>query len=199
MFRTRGAHRRRLAVLVGATLVAVGVASTVLAIPALAKTPAQIAAETSPRVAGTPCTSAASACVDVDKKQAWLIKDGKIVRGPVRINTGGPGKETPTGNVFRVYRKDIDHKSREYTLPNGQPSPMPYSVFFEDGGIAFHNGDPARASAGCIRLELDDAKAFYNFLEIGNHVQVMDGPVSSDDVQARADSSSDGVDNNDDE
>jgi hypothetical protein len=152
------------------------------ATPALAATPAEIAAETSSSVAGTPCTAAASACVDVNAHKAWLIKNGAVVRGPVRIDTGGKGEDTPTGNVFRVYRKDKDFKSTEFKLPNGQPAPMPYSVFFEDGGIAFHAGDPNRASAGCVHLYPADAQAFYNFLQIGDHVQVMDGPVSSDDI-----------------
>lgn len=164
------------------------------AAPALAATPAEIAAETSPPVAGTPCTAAASACVDVNAHKAWLIKNGAVVRGPVRIDTGGKGEDTPTGNVFRVYRKDKDFKSTEFKLPNGQPAPMPYSVFFEDGGIAFHAGDPSRASAGCVHLYPADAQAFYNFLQIGDHVQVMDGPVSSDDIAKAA---SDNGDNRD--
>jgi hypothetical protein len=130
-------------------------------------------------VAGTPCTANANACVDVNKKQAWLIKDGKIMRGPVPIATGGAGKATPTGNVFRVYRKDKKHTTAESKLPNGKPAPMPDSVFFEDGGIAFHAGDPKRASAGCVHLNWADAEAFYNYLQIGNHVQVMDGPVAA--------------------
>lgn len=174
---------RRLAVVAAGVLLLCGVSGGILAAPALADTPAQIAATTSPRVAGTPCTAAASACVDVRKKQAWLIKDGKVFRGPVPIATGGKGEDTPTGNVFRVYRKDKDHKSTEALIksgPNkGQPAPMPYSVFFEDGGIAFHSGSPSVASAGCVHLNLADAIAFFNFLQIGNHVQVMDGPVAA--------------------
>ena len=156
------------------------------AVPAAAATPAEIAAQTSPPVAGTPCTSAARACVDIDAHKAWLINNGVVVRGPVRVDTGGRGEDTPTGDVFRVYRKDKDFKSTEFPLPNGQPAPMPYSVFFEDGGIAFHAGDPSRASAGCVHLAPADAQAFYDFLQIGDHVQVKDGPVSSDDIAKAA-------------
>jgi hypothetical protein len=160
-------------------LAVVGAVSLYFAAPALAESAAEIEARTTAKVAGTPCTAAAAACVDVNKKQAWLIRGGKVVRGPVVIATGGSGKDTPTGNVFRVYRKQADYKSTEFKLPNGQPAPMPNAVFFEDGGIAFHAGSPSRASAGCVHLGVADAQAFYNFLNIGDHVQVMDGPVAA--------------------
>lgn len=153
--------------------------------PALAA-PGQVAAEPSGFVAGTPCTATAAACVDVENKRAWLIKDGKIARGPVVISTGGTGTDTPTGDSFRVFRKDKDHTSNEFKLPNGQPAPMPNSVFFEDGGIAFHAGSPQRASAGCVHLGLTDSVAFYNFLNIGDQVQVMNGPVAASDATSPA-------------
>lgn len=181
MFRERRVGSRRVTLVAGAVLVLTGATSAFFAVPALAITPAQQAANTSPKVAGTPCTSAAAACVDVRKKQAWLIKGGKVVRGPVAIATGGKGEDTPTGDVFRVYRKDKNHTSAEFPLKNGQPAPMPDSVFFEDGGIAFHAGAPSRASAGCVHLGPADALAFFNFLQIGDHVQVKDGPVAAPD------------------
>ncbi len=126
-------------------------------------------------VAGTPCTITAHACVDLETKKAWLLKDGMIIRGPVRIGIGGPGEETPIGHSLRVYLKDKDHKSQESRLPNGQPAPMPWSVFFNDGGIAFHGGDPRRASAGCIRLPITDAQAWFDYLQVGDQVQVVRG------------------------
>jgi lipoprotein-anchoring transpeptidase ErfK/SrfK len=49
---------------------------------------------------------------------------------------------------------------------------MPFSVFFADGGVAFHGGSVARASAGCVHLNDADAVAFYNTLELGDEVQV---------------------------
>lgn len=113
--------------------------------------------------------------MDLDSKTAWLLIDGKIVRGPVQVGIGGPGEETPIGHSLRVYLKDKDHKSQEFPLPNGQPAPMPWSVFFNDGGIAFHGGDPRRASAGCIRLPLADAQVWFTFLQIGDQVQVVRG------------------------
>jgi hypothetical protein len=117
-------------------------------------------------VKGTPCTVTARACVDLAKNQAWLIHDGEVTRGPVAISHGGQGKETPTG-TFKVLWKDEDHKSAEF-----DDAPMPYSVFFADGGIAFHQGNPNNPSAGCVHLAKDDAVAWYNDLEVGDEVQV---------------------------
>ena len=82
------------------------------------------------------------------RSSAWLIADGKVVRGPVKISSGGAGKETPVGHSFRVFRKEKDHKSGEFKLANGQPAPMPWAVFFADGGIAFHSRQPGSRLVG---------------------------------------------------
>jgi hypothetical protein len=117
-------------------------------------------------VDGTPCTVTASACVDLAHNQAWLIHDGAVAEGPFTISHGGQGKETPTG-TFQVQWKDKDHKSAEFNN-----APMPYSVFFAPGGIAFHEGNPANPSAGCVHLSHDDAVTVYNDLDVGDEVQV---------------------------
>jgi hypothetical protein len=123
------------------------------------------AAEDTP-VAGTPCTEEARACVDLAKHQAWLLDEGTIVRGPVPISSGSPAKPTPRGD-FAVQWKNINHRSAEF-----DNAPMPFAVFFADGGIAFHEGNVGRPSAGCVRLRRDDASAFYNYLEIDDPVQI---------------------------
>jgi hypothetical protein len=146
------------------------------------ESPAARATRAQPLVVGTPCSISAKACVDLDSQRAWLIQDGKIMRGPVKIASGGNGEATPVGHSLRVYRKDKDHLSEESRLPNGQPAPMPWSVFFEDGGIAFHSGSPTRSSAGCIHLEPADAEAWFNYLQIGDQVQVVK---ASEEIAAR--------------
>lgn len=148
-----------------------------------APSPAARAAWSQPTVPGTPCSITARSCVDLESRRAWLIQDGRVVRGPVGVSTGGAGKETPVGHSFRVYRKERDHKSGEFRLPNGQPAPMPWSVFFADGGIAFHTGDPTRASSGCVRLTDADAQAWFAHLQIGDQVQVVK---ASEEQAARA-------------
>lgn len=123
-------------------------------------------AQDSDLVDGTPCTDEASACVDLGSGQAWLFEDGEIVRGPVPISSGGPGRETPLGD-FRVEWKHKDHRSAEF---NG--APMPFAVFFAEGGIAFHEGNLHTTSAGCVRLSYEDAEAFFDFLSVDDRVEV---------------------------
>ena len=76
------------------------------------------------------------------------------------------GTRPPPG-VFRVSFKDRDHVSSIYG------SPMPYSVFF-NGGIAFHEGDLDYESAGCVRLEHDDAVTYFDALQPGDVVEVVE-------------------------
>jgi L,D-transpeptidase catalytic domain len=117
-------------------------------------------------VAGTPCTDTARACVDLASNRAWLVHDGRVTRGPVGISHGGRGEETPTG-TFQVEWKDATHRSSEFNN-----APMPWSVFFAPGGIAFHEGNPRNPSAGCVHLAAADAKAWYDDLAVGDEVQV---------------------------
>ncbi len=142
-----------------AMLVSAGATGTVF--PAAAATPTGDVA----LVAGTPCTASARACVHLASHSAWLIDGGEVVRGPVDMTDGAPGSETPRG-TFRAEWKHDDHISGE------SGAPMPYSVFFAPGGIAFHEGNLATSSAGCVRLARDDAAAFFEFLQIGDEVQV---------------------------
>ncbi|OLT20133.1 hypothetical protein BJF78_35710 [Pseudonocardia sp. CNS-139] len=117
-------------------------------------------------VPGTPCTVDAVACVDLAGKQAWLITDGAVSHGPVPISPGGPGHETPVGD-FTVEWKNANHHSTEF-----DGAPMPFAVFFAEGGIAFHEGRLDGPSAGCVRLGHEDASLFYDVLQIGDPVQV---------------------------
>jgi L,D-transpeptidase-like protein len=124
------------------------------------------------QVKGTPCTKTARACVDLRTQKAWLINSaGVVTTGPVKVSSGGPGEETPVG-TFNVQWKDKNHVSQESKLANGQGAPMPYAVFFADGGVAFHGGSLSRASAGCVHLDDADAITFYNTLNTGDQVQV---------------------------
>lgn len=155
--------RRRVAIMAGGALVLYGAIAGFLAIPAFAA---------DGTLKGTPCSASARACVDLDHQRAWLAKDGQVTLGPVKIASGGKGEETPKG-TFKVLSKDKNHTTNEFPLPNGQPAPMPNSVFFEPGGIAFHGGDPTKASAGCIHVPSPNDLTFFNSLSVGDEVQVV--------------------------
>jgi hypothetical protein len=166
--RTIGA--RRAAAVAASALALTTLTGVYFAMPASADTATPASANVG-TLAGTPCSVAARACVDLDKQKAWLASGGVVTAGPFEIASGGLGRETPTG-TFHVLNKVQAYKSNEYPLPNGQPAPMPWAVFFEPGGIAFHGGDPDRASSGCIHLELSVAQTFFHTLNVGDEVQV---------------------------
>jgi lipoprotein-anchoring transpeptidase ErfK/SrfK len=116
-------------------------------------------------VPGTPCTTPAKACVDLARRVAWLIDDGAVTRGPVPVATGDAQDPTPRG-TFTVQWKAEQYTSRQYLTQ------MPYSVFFADGGIAFHEGRQDTYSGGCVKLVHDDAVAWFNYLQVGDQVQI---------------------------
>ena len=113
-----------------------------------------------------PCLPTVRACVELAANTAWLLDNGKVVRGPVPITHGDTETPTPRGN-FTVQWKAETYTSREYLVQ------MPWSVFFADGGIAFHEGNPATFSAGCVKLDAEDAQAFFDFLQVGDAVQIV--------------------------
>lgn len=115
-----------------------------------------------------PCSSAADACIDLSEDRSWLMSDGAVAYGPVPITSGKPGYETPTG-TFQVTWKDRDHRSGEY-----DGAPMPYSVFFTDTGIAFHEGSLRRQSHGCIHLSNEAARTYFAELSPGDVVEIVD-------------------------
>lgn len=107
----------------------------------------------------------ADACVDRRARLAWLTTHREIARGPVPVSVGGPGHRTPRGR-FHVEWKAARWTSTEYDLP------MPFSVFFATGGIAFHAGPLDQPSHGCVHLRRHDASRFFARLSVGDVVLV---------------------------
>lgn len=79
--------------------------------------------------------------------------------------TAEPAARPRQGN-FRVEWKNANHRSTEF-----DGAPMPFAVFFAEGGIAFHEGRLDSHSAGCVRLGHEDAASFYDFLEVDEPVR----------------------------
>jgi lipoprotein-anchoring transpeptidase ErfK/SrfK len=122
----------------------------------------RVAAKKAP---GVPCSAAAKACVDLSARKAWLVRNGKVVFGPVSIMPGRVGWRTPTG-TFHVQFKDANYFSHEFQVP------MPDSVFFASG-IAFHVGSLSVHSHGCVHLSQRSASTFFHTLKVGDEVQVL--------------------------
>ncbi|MGH4009684.1 MAG: L,D-transpeptidase [Pseudonocardiaceae bacterium] len=117
--------------------------------------------------AAAPCGSSAAACVDLSRKQAWLMNGGQVTFGPTPITSGQPSYRTPPG-TFTVLWKNRHHRSRAF-----DNAPMPYAVFFTHSGVAFHQGSLNSQSHGCVRLSRKAAATFFNKLSVGQVVQVV--------------------------
>jgi lipoprotein-anchoring transpeptidase ErfK/SrfK len=82
------------------------------------------------------------------------------------ISSGKPSTPTILGS-FRIYNR----------VPGYLPDGMYYSDFFIRG-YALHGYDPSPnypASHGCMRLPIQDAIAAFNWLAIGDWVDVYQG------------------------
>ncbi|MEU5263906.1 L,D-transpeptidase [Amycolatopsis sp. NPDC021455] len=113
-----------------------------------------------------PCAVTTGACVSLAQRLAWLLRDGRVVHGPVPAGFGTPEEATPAGS-FHVAWKDREHRSSVYGTD------MPNSVFFAAGGIAFHAGPLDAPSHGCVHLTGADSVAFFDGLNVGDAVQVL--------------------------
>jgi L,D-transpeptidase catalytic domain len=75
------------------------------------------------------------------------------------ISSGRPGYDTPDGK-YKPQWVDPDHISKQY-----QDAPMPYAVFFDLKGHAFHGSYQKKfgvaQSHGCVRLPIEDAKKLF--------------------------------------
>lgn len=111
------------------------------------------------------CPVEARACVDLTFSISWLQQGGEVVFGPVKMASGRPGLRTRPG-MWTVYAKYKEHVSGYYGLP------MPYSIFFDHVGIAFHQGSMHELSHGCVHLTWKSSRAYWDFLRTGDKVFV---------------------------
>lgn len=112
------------------------------------------------------CPRTADVCVDIAGKRSWLQENGEISYGPVPISSGGTGQATPRG-TFSVNRKVRHEISYEFNN-----APMPYAIYFTYNGHAFHQGNVATTSAGCVRLNEQDAAHYFNHVGINDTVYI---------------------------
>lgn len=126
----------------------------------------QRAAEEAARFDRGSCPVTATVCVDIDGGRSWLQEGGQVVYGAVPVSSGGMGQETPRG-TFYINRKVKDEISHEFGN-----APMPYAMYFTTNGHAFHQGNVATTSAGCVRLNQQDAIYYFSNVDIGDSVYI---------------------------
>ena len=105
-------------------------------------------------------------CVDIDGRRTWLQQGGEVtyIAPGMAPGKNNPQEETPRG-TFYVNRKVKDEISHEFG-----DAAMPNAIYFTNNGHAFHMGDPAFDSAGCVRLPWEASERYWNDLNIGDKV-----------------------------
>jgi lipoprotein-anchoring transpeptidase ErfK/SrfK len=105
--------------------------------------------------------------VDIDHHVITVKSGDTVVRTITEFSTGRPKHETPTGNHFKIFKRDIHHVSSSYPVHKDGTrggAKMPYSQFFAPA-VAFHEGDPAVLSHGCVHLSQGDARWLWDWVE----------------------------------
>lgn len=97
--------------------------------------------------------------VSLPKHTVDVKQDGNVVKEITSFATGRLGHLTPVVNdaPIPLNMRFPMHHSSAY---NG--APMPFSLFFYDG-CAFHEGNPAVESHGCVHLGAADAQWLFNW------------------------------------
>ena len=116
-------------------------------------------------IAGAVVPAEAKVLVTINKsaQRMTVSVDGEQLHNWA-VSTGRAGRDTPSGK-YRAFRMEKDHYSKEW-----DDAPMPHSIFFTRVGHAIHGsfetakiGSPA--SAGCVRLEPENAEQLFALVE----------------------------------
>ena len=108
-----------------------------------------------------------TACVDLTRQTAWVVRDGTVVIGPTVVRTGFRGHPTPAG-TYRINKRTPQEWSDPYEVV------LPYWQRFI-GGIGFHASttylhDASLGSHGCVNLLPADSVAMFDTLQMGTTV-----------------------------
>jgi hypothetical protein len=139
---------------------------------------------------------APSVKIYLKEQRAYFYKSDVLV-GESQVSAGREGHNTPIGN-YKIIQKDKDHASSLYgdyvdaagnivqkdvelgkdPKPPGaifKGAPMPYFMRIV-GGVGMHEGylPGYPASHGCIRMPGKMAETFFNNVELGTPVQIVD-------------------------
>jgi lipoprotein-anchoring transpeptidase ErfK/SrfK len=131
------------------------------------------------------------------KEQRAYFYKADVLVGESQVSAGREGYNTPSGN-YKIIQKDKDHASSLYgdyvdasgnvvqkdvelgkdPKPPGaifKGAPMPYFMRIV-GGVGMHEGylPGYPASHGCIRMPGKMAETFFNNVDLGTPVQIVD-------------------------
>ncbi len=114
--------------------------------------------------------------VSLPDQKITVLDKGVEAKVITTFSTGRQGHLTPLLADGRILKRERMHYSQTYKDAHGQPAAMPFALFFNNAGCAFHAGDPDVDSHGCIHLPPADAEWLFDWVgtnEVG--VQIL-GP-----------------------
>lgn len=107
-----------------------------------------------------------SILVDLPKFAITISEYDQVIKTITNFSVGRAGHQTPLidGGALSLSKRDRYHRSSVYPPPHGG-APMYYALFFEQApACAFHEGNPAVASHGCIHLITRDAAWLWDWV-----------------------------------
>lgn len=107
--------------------------------------------------------------VYLDSQYFGAYEHGQLVFwGP--ISSGSEGRGTPAG------RYDVTYKQKDKRSIKYDNAPMPYSMNLSGTGYFLHQQalPGHRASHGCVRLLMDDAKRLFFWIRVGDPVDIVE-------------------------
>lgn len=119
-----------------------------------------------------PLAKGKSIVVALDNQRIYAYEDSKLVHSSL-MSSGLPETETVKGD-FKIYVKYVSTRMTgpDYDLPN-----VPWTMYFYQGygihGAYWHNTFGRVRSHGCVNLDTDEAKWFFDFAPIGTLVRVV--------------------------
>ena len=115
-----------------------------------------------------------SVIIYLKEQRAYFYKADQLV-GVSQVSAGREGHNTPIGN-YKIVQKDVE-VGKDPKPPGAifKGAPMPFFMRIT-GGVGMHKGylPGYPASHGCIRMPGKMAESFYNNVEVGTPVQIVD-------------------------
>jgi hypothetical protein len=124
--------------------------------------------------------------VDIDLTEHYAVAyNGETPVYAAILLTGRAGWDTPEGE-FEIIRRVESETMDAGTIGIPEDAPnyyylenVPYVQYFAEGGYAIHGNDwslpeafGSTGSHGCINMQVDDARFFWNFLQDGSPLRI---------------------------
>jgi lipoprotein-anchoring transpeptidase ErfK/SrfK len=119
-----------------------------------------------------PLATGKSIVVNLKTQRIFAYQDGHLVHSSL-MSSGNPGTETVQGD-YKIY---VKYTSTRMTGPGYDIPDVPWTMYFYKGygihGAYWHNNFGRTMSHGCVNLDTNEAKWFFDFAPVGTLVRVI--------------------------